>query len=109
MNMRFIKQASLAMLLAALPLAAQSTKAVPRMPDGHPDLQGTYDLATMTPMERLPGDPPVLTKEQAEKLQQQESARRNADGGKLDPNREKLPVGGDKTFGKSYFEQLEKA
>ena len=31
--------------------------ALPRTPDGHPDLQGTYDLATMTPFERLPGDP----------------------------------------------------
>jgi len=33
----------------ALPMAAQVTKtaaksAMPRMPDGHPDLQGTYDL-----------------------------------------------------------------
>src|SRR5215831_13171467 len=51
----------------ALPVAAQSTKtaakaAVPRMPDGHPDLQGTYDLATITPLERLPGDSPSLTK-----------------------------------------------
>jgi hypothetical protein len=79
------------------------------MPDGHPDLQGTYDLATMTPMERFPGDPPVLTKEQAEKVQQAELARRNADGGKLDPNRAKLPVGGDKSTGRSYFEILEKA
>ncbi len=79
------------------------------MPDGHPDLQGTYDLATMTPMERMPGDPPVLTKEQAEKLQKAEMARRTADGGKLDPNRATLPVGGDKSQGKSYFEILEKA
>jgi len=24
----------------------------PRTPDGHPDLQGTYDLATLTPLDR---------------------------------------------------------
>jgi hypothetical protein len=36
-------------------------------------------------------------------------ARRTADGGKLDPNRPKLPVGGDKSQGKSFFEILEKA
>src|SRR5579871_5315361 len=90
--------------------AAKSAKAaIPRMPDGHPDLQGTYDLATMTPLERFPGDPPVLSKEQADKLQKAEAARRSVNATKLDPNREKLPVGGDKTAGKSFFEILEKA
>ena len=74
------------------------------MPDGHPDLQGTYDLATMTPMERLPGDPPVLTKEQAEKLQKAEMARRSADGDEAgSESRARLPVGGDKTAGKIVF------
>ena len=97
--------------ISAVPVMAQAPakSTIKRMPDGHPDLQGTYDLATMTPFERMPGDPPVLTKEQAEKLQKAEQARRNADGGKLDPNRGKLPVGGDTSFGKSYFEILEKA
>src|ERR1700722_18599432 len=100
--------------LSTVPARAQTANtgansAVRRMPDGHPDLQGTYDLATMTPMERMPGDPPVLSKEQAEKVQKAEMARRTADGGKLDPNRGTLPVGGDKSQGKSYFEILEKA
>ncbi len=27
---------------------------MPRMSDGHPDLQGTYDLATLTPIDRPP-------------------------------------------------------
>jgi hypothetical protein len=102
------------MVVTAVPARAQAAKtaaksSIRRMPDGHPDLQGTYDLATMTPMERMPGDPPVLSKEQAEKVQKAEMARRNADGGKLDPNRGTLPVGGDKSAGKSYFEILEKA
>ncbi|HEV1285371.1 MAG TPA: hypothetical protein VNU44_08675, partial [Bryobacteraceae bacterium] len=109
MRIRFISQIALAMSLAALPMAAQATKAAPRTPDGHPDLQGTYDLATMTPFERLPGDPPVLTKEQAETLQKAEAARRAVNATKLDPNRPPLPVGGDKTQGKSFFEILEKA
>jgi hypothetical protein len=63
----------------------------------------------MTPMERFPGDPPFLTKEQAEKLQQAEIARRSKDATKLDPNRPHLPVGGDNSQGKSFFEILEKA
>jgi len=100
--------------LTAVPAKAQTTKtaaksAIRRMPDGHPDLQGVYDLATMTPMERIPGDPPVLTKEQAETLQKAEAARRSKDATKLDPNRGTLPVGGDKSQGKSFFETLEKA
>ena len=96
--------------LSILPLVAQAHKpSLPRMPDGHPDLQGTYDLATMTPLERLPGDPPVLTKEQADKIQKAEMARRDKDATKLDPNRAPLPVGGDTAPGKSFFEILEKA
>jgi hypothetical protein len=56
-----------ALCLTTLPLTAQVTNTaarsgLPRAPDGHPDLQGTYDLATMTPLERWPGDPPFLTK-----------------------------------------------
>jgi len=96
------------MALAFLSLTAAKSS-IRRMPNGHPDLQGTYDLATMTPMERIPGDPPVLTKEQAESLQKAEAARRSKDATKLDPNRGTLPVGGDKSQGKSFFETLEKA
>ena len=96
-------------LTASLAIAQTAKSNIPRMPDGHPDFQGTYDLATMTPMERFPGDPPFLTKEQAEKLQKAEEARRAVDATKLDPNRPNLPVGGDKSQGKSFFEILEKA
>jgi len=110
--------ASAALALAAFPALAQTAKpaakataasASKRMPDGHPDLQGTYDLATMTPLERFPGDPPVLSKDQADKIQQAEAARRAKDANKLDPDRPPLPVGGDHTPGKSFFEILEKA
>ena len=41
----------------------------PRMPDGHPDLQGTYDLATLTPLERPAGTKLVLTQEEAARLE----------------------------------------
>src|SRR5215470_16647446 len=37
---------------AAAHKAAASTSALPRTPDGHVDLQGTYDVATLTPIER---------------------------------------------------------
>src|SRR5690349_14125975 len=70
--------------LTARPSAGQvknaaAKSALPRMPDGHPDLQGTYDLATMTPLERQPGAPAFLTKQQAEALQKAEIERRDKD------------------------------
>jgi hypothetical protein len=36
----------------AAPKGATATSALPRTPDGHVDLQGTYDVATLTPIER---------------------------------------------------------
>jgi hypothetical protein len=121
MRNRFNSQTSSAAVMAfalisltAAPGTAQTAKTaaksgIPRMPDGHPDLQGTYDLSTMTTLERLPGDPPVLTKERAEEIRKAELARRNADGGKLDPNRPRLPVGGDTSPATSYYDAVERA
>ena len=81
--------------VAALPLAGQTAKsAIPRMPDGHPDLQGTYDLATITPLERLPGDPPFLTQEKAEALRKAERILlqfRDAGGKTLLKESERVP------------------
>ena len=121
MRNRFISQTSSAAVmvfalisLTAAPGTAQTAKTatksgIPRLPDGHPDLRGTYDLSTMTTLERLPGDPAVLTKERAEEIQKAEQARRNADGGKLDPNRPTLPVGGDTSPATSYYDAVERA
>jgi hypothetical protein len=105
------------MILTALPMAAQATKtaaksAVPRLPDGHPDLQGTYDLATITPFERLPGDPPSLTKEKAEALRTYELARRAEDDKPSKADRPAPPVGGvlrNSAPPKSFFELAERA
>ena len=100
--------------LTALPMAGQAPQsaaksALPRMPDGHPDLQGIYDLATMTPLERLPGHPPFLTKEKAEALEKAEAERRAKDDQPSRADRPAPPVGGDTSAPKSFFEALEKA
>ncbi len=109
--------AGLALSLAAFPAAGQNTSTsagaaatsgLPRTPDGHPDLQGTYDLATMTPLERWPGDPPFLTKERAATLEQAESERRNKANEPSAADRPAPPVGGDTSPAKSFFEVLEK-
>ena len=52
------KHTWLGLLVAALAMPSQAwaqTSAVPRTPDGHPDLQGFWTNATITPMER-PGN-----------------------------------------------------
>jgi hypothetical protein len=117
MAIRFISTAStVAMALALIslivaPVAGQATNTrsksdLPRTPNGHPDLQGIYDLATMTPLERWPGDPPFLTREQAEALQRAELDRRAASD---PPDRPRPPpVGRDPSAPKSFFELLEK-
>ena len=70
MRRRFVPLSAL-LLLTLVAAAAQNGKAPAkpysprRTSDGHPDLQGTYDLATMTPMERPSGTNAVLTKEEA--------------------------------------------
>jgi len=56
---------------------ATSRYVAPRTPDGHPDLQGTYDIATITPIERPPqyGGRLILTDEEANVLEGGERAR----------------------------------
>jgi hypothetical protein len=52
--------------------ATPKTAAVPRLPDGHPDLQGLWDFAQLTPFER-PGDlagRESVSDEEAEELAQ---------------------------------------
>src|SRR4249920_1511394 len=52
-----------------------SAYAPPRLRDGHPDLQGIYDLATLTPLERPAGAKAVLTDEEAARLEKNNAAR----------------------------------
>ena len=54
-------------MTAAPAVFAQSDGDVPRRPDGRPDLSGTYDVATLTPLQRPAefGDRLVLTEEEA--------------------------------------------
>jgi len=100
--------------LTARPMAGQVkntavNSGLPRTPDGHPDLQGTYDLATITPLERQPGAPPLLTKEKAEALEKAEAERRDKDLQPSEADRPAPPVGGDTSTPSSFFEALEKA
>jgi hypothetical protein len=69
---------AVAIVAARAPLGAQSAGgAIPRTPDGHPDLQGTFNVATITPIERPAeyGTRRALTKEEAARLERVEADR----------------------------------
>ena len=56
--------------LAPVPVAAAQNGDILRTPSGHPDLSGTYDVSTLTPMERPTalGEKMALTEEEAAEI-----------------------------------------
>jgi hypothetical protein len=73
---------------------AQGNWKVPRLADGHPDLSGMYDLATLTPLERPRGQSATLTKEEVKKLEAASQDRRSRGDTPLAADRSAPPVGG---------------
>ena len=61
---------TMAMTSCGPPAGAQEAWVVPRTSEGHPDLQGNWTNATMTPIERPGGVDRVLTPEQVAELEQ---------------------------------------
>ena len=88
----------LAVLLTVAMMGADKT---PRTASGKPDLSGTYDAATLTPLTRPTeyGDNLYLTKEEAEKIAAAEATRNAERSQASDPNREAPPEGGDGSEG----------
>ncbi len=89
-----MKRSTLCMVLL-LPLVAQAD--IPRTASGRPDLSGTYDVATLTPLQRPQrfGNNLYLTPEEASQLAATDRAREDEDSKVSDPNREAPPEGGD--------------
>jgi hypothetical protein len=93
---------------AATPPAAK--RPIPRLADGHPDLQGLYDVATMTPVDRPAGAKTlVLTDQEAAAMEQYEAQRQVKNDAPIAGDRTAPPVGGDNTPPKTYLEFLERA
>jgi hypothetical protein len=80
---------------------AMATGAAPvaRTQDGHPDLQGVYDLATLTTLERPAGVPLVMTDEQTAKLEKGVLDRIDRAALPSKGDRDAPPVGGDGSVG----------
>jgi len=78
-----------------------ATATVPRTADGHPDLQGTYDVATMTQVERAPAFNGRLSipVEEARRIEAAAAARTARANGQDSGNRSAPPIGGDGSTG----------
>lgn len=97
---RFTTLAVLALatsLALAVPASAQARQGgweAPRTEHGHPDLQGNWTNATLTPIQRPSGRPAVLTPEQVEEIESGQAAVVEERAAPSDPDRP-LPPGGD--------------
>ena len=96
-----MKNKLILLVLAAITVTAQAPKPYtpPRLPDGHPDLQGTYDLATLTPLERAAGTNAVLTNTEAAKLEGAAAVARAEGDKSIQGDRAAPPKGGDGSKG----------
>ena len=73
---------------------AKKAWAVPRTPDGKPDLQGNWTNETQTPLERMGGSG-TLTEQQAAAIEQRALAVEEFRDRPSDPNRPAPPKGGE--------------
>src|SRR5258706_9862250 len=81
---------------AQVPTAATAAKSnPPRMPDEPPDLSGTYDAGTLTPLERMPGSKLVMTKQEAAKEEATAVSLKQEGDKSIEGNRAAPPKGGD--------------
>ena len=93
------------LICTAVPMAAQTAKVParnykpPRTPDGHPDLSGMYDLATLTPLERPAGQKAVLTDEEAAKMEKAVALLKERGDQPIAGDRTAPPKGGDGSRG----------
>ena len=79
---------------------------MPRTPDGHPDLQGTWNNGTMTPFQRREGQGAVYTPEDVARLEQGFVDRVVRGAQPSDPNRPAPPTGqGVGSYNNVWFEQ----
>ena len=90
---------------ALAPVAGQAPAGVarpwttPRTADGQPDLQGNWTNATITPIDRPQGAPPVYTEQQVRRMEKGYADRVERLAQPSDPNRTAPPQGGDGSTG----------
>ena len=87
----------LAVVGLAAPAVAVGDEEVARTPSGRPDISGYYDVGTLTPLVRPQafGDNLYLSREEADRIAEEERQRMQAEAQVSDPDREAPPEGGD--------------
>ncbi len=90
-----------AVLVLSLPAAVKAEGKITRTASGHPNLSGNYNAATLTPLQRPTayGDTLLMTKEEAQKIADDQASRIDKTSRDTDPNREAPPVGGAAVVG----------
>ncbi len=88
-----------ALVLPAALFAAESTD-IPRTASGKPDLTGTYDIATLTPLSRPArfADKKTITAEENKQIAEYWANNLAKDAEASDPDREAPPVGGTEIY-----------
>lgn len=94
---------ALVVLLPSMAAAAGKSD-IPRRPDGKPDLSGTYDIATLTPLSRPAkyGDKATLTPEEAKAIEEYWAQNLAKDSETSDPNRDLPPEGGIEIYATEF-------
>ncbi len=94
--MLFQRTFKLTLPAAILCLGQFAPADIPRTADGHPDLSGTYDVSTLTPLQRPEqfGDNLELTPEEAQKIMDAEEAAMAEANRNRGPIKEAPPEGG---------------
>src|SRR5258706_3015725 len=84
---------------ASRPAAAGAAAASFRTPEGYPDLQGLFNAATLTPLERPDPAKLVMTYAEAAAVENTAASRRDRAAQPSRGNRDAPPVGGDGSTG----------
>jgi hypothetical protein len=92
---------ALAGFVLAMPATSWAAGDIPRTASGKPDFSGTYDAATLTPLERPPayGDKLYMTPEEAKKIAEDQAAFLDNALQESDPNRGAPAEGGAPVVG----------
>jgi len=92
---------AIVLLIVAVPVLGAEGDRVRRTANGHPDFSGSYDVATLTPLQRPQefGDNLFLTREEAARIESEEAAVISSRSQNSEPDREAPPAGGDGSTG----------
>ena len=96
-------------VFAPTAVAQQGAKDIPRTAAGRPDLSGTYDVATLTPLQRPEelGDKLTLTDDEAEAIAKKEAEMVAKADQSTDPDRDAPEVGGSGFAGEIEVPELD--